>query len=201
MSITMRIAAADDAAQILEIYAPFCVATPISFETEAPSLEEIGRRVSSTLEFFPWLIAEESGRVVGYAYGSRHRERAAYRWSADVSVYVREEARGKGVGRALYTSLFAILRLQGIHNILAGITLPNPPSVALHETMGLRPIGLYQQIGYKCGKWHDVGWWQLALPPGGGEPLEPGSFPSIRNSTTCNDAVKSGLGFIKREYP
>ena len=127
----------------------------------------------TTLEFFPWLIAEEGGRVLGYAYASRHRERAAYRWSADVSVYVREDARGKGVGRALYTSLFAILRLQGIFNILAGITLPNAASVALHEAMGLRPLGVYERIGFKCGAWHDVGWWQYALRPHDGPPDEP----------------------------
>ena len=117
-----------------------------------------------------------------------------------MSVYVREEARGKGVGRALYTSLFAILRLQGIHNILAGITLPNPASVAVHEVMGLRPIGLYQRIGYKCGEWHDVGWWQLAFSPPGGEPLEPLSFQAIWSSTLCSDAISSGLGFKKRKY-
>jgi L-amino acid N-acyltransferase YncA len=201
MSITMRVATADDAGQVLEIYAPFCVATPISFETEAPSIEEISRRIASTLEFFPWLVALEGDRVLGFAYASRHRERAAYRWSADVSVYVRDEARGKGVGRALYTSLFAILRLQGIHNILAGITLPNGASVALHEVMGLRPIGLYSRIGFKCGEWHDVGWWQLALPPQGGEPLEPLSFPSIRTSLDCAEAIRGGLGFIKRVHP
>jgi L-amino acid N-acyltransferase YncA len=199
MSITLRIATANDADQVLEIYAPFCVATPVSFETEAPSSEEINRRITTTLEFFPWLVAEEEGRVLGYAYASRHRERAAYRWSADVSAYVREDARGKGLGRALYTSIFAILRLQGIHNILAGITLPNPASVALHEVMGMRPIGLYSHIGYKCGEWHDVGWWQLALPARGGEPLEPLSFPSIRSGAECSDAIRGGSGFIKRE--
>lgn len=99
MSITMRVGTPDDARQVLEIYAPYCEATPVSFETEAPSVEEIRRRISSTLEFFPWLIAEEDGRVLGYAYGSRHRERAAYRWSADVSVYVRKCAwKGRGPG-------------------------------------------------------------------------------------------------------
>jgi L-amino acid N-acyltransferase YncA len=200
MSIVMRVATPDDAAQVLEIYAPFCVATPVSFETEAPPAEEIERRIVTTLEFFPWLIVAEGERVLGYAYASRHRERAAYRWSADVSVYVREDARGKGVGRALYASLFAVLRFQGIYNILAGISLPNPASVAVHEAMGLRPIGLYTRIGYKCGEWHDVGWWQLALPHPGGEPLEPLSFPSIRDSLECTDAIRSGLGFIKREY-
>jgi L-amino acid N-acyltransferase YncA len=197
MSITMRTATLDDAEQVLEIYAPFCVATPISFETEAPSVDEIRRRIAAALEFFPWLIAEDGGRILGYAYASRHRERAAYRWSADVSAYVCEGSRGKGVGRALYTSLFAILRLQGIHNILAGITLPNPASVALHEAMGLRPIGLYPSIGYKCGAWHDVGWWQLVHPARAGEPLEPLSFPSIRNSADCSNAIRSGLRYMK----
>src|ERR1017187_2084268 len=112
MSLNIRVATLDDAQQVLEIYAPFCAATPVSFETDAPSLEEIQRRIATTLDFFPWLICAEEGRVVGYAYASRHRERAAYRWSADVSVYIREDARGHGIGRALYPSLFAILRLQ-----------------------------------------------------------------------------------------
>ncbi len=198
MSITMRIATSDDAAQVLEIYAPFCLASPISFETEAPTIEEIRRRITSTLEFFPWLVALEGERVLGYAYASRHRDRAAYRWSADVSVYVREEARGKGLGRALYTSVFAILRLQGIYNILAGITLPNPASVALHEAMGMRPLGVYSGIGFKCGDWHDVGWWQLALRTHQGSPLEPVAFPDLRDRIECSDAIRGGLGFVKR---
>jgi L-amino acid N-acyltransferase YncA len=198
MSITMRVAVPEDALQVLEIYAPFCLATPVSFETEAPSVEEIERRILSTLEFFPWLVALEGDRVLGYAYASRHRERAAYRWSADVSVYVREDTRGKGVGRALYASLFAILRLQGIYNILAGISVPNPASVALHEAMGLLPLGVYAGIGFKCGAWHDVGWWQLALKPHHGLPLEPIAFPSIRDRVECSDAIRSGLGFVKR---
>jgi L-amino acid N-acyltransferase YncA len=198
MSITMRIATFDDAAQVLEIYAPFCLATPVSFETEAPTVEEIRRRIESTLEFFSWLVALEEERVLGYAYASRHRDRAAYRWSADVSVYVREEARGKGLGRALYTSLFAILRLQGIYNILAGITLPNPASVALHEAMGMRPLGVYSGIGFKCGEWHDVGWWQLALRSHRDLPLEPVAFPDLRDRIECSDAIRGGLGFVKR---
>ena len=179
MNMNIRVATVDDAQQALDIYAPFCLSSPVSFETEPPTLEEMRHRIAKTLEFFPWLIAEDQGRVLGYAYASRHRERAAYRWAADVSVYVREDSRGKGVGRALYTSLFAILRLQGIYNILAGITLPNPPSVALHEAMGLKPLGLYEAIGYKCGAWHDVGWWQYGLRPHEGPPNEPIPFPAI----------------------
>jgi L-amino acid N-acyltransferase YncA len=193
MSITIRVANLDDAQQVLDIYAPFCVATPVSFETEPPALEEMRRRIAATLEFFPWLVAEEAGRVLGYAYASRHRERGAYRWAADVSVYVREDVRGKGLGRALYTSLFAILRLQGFFNILAGISLPNAASVALHEAMGLRLLGVYGAIGYKCGAWHDVGWWQHSLRPHDGPPDEPIAFPAIYDSAACAQAITAGL--------
>jgi L-amino acid N-acyltransferase YncA len=193
MSITIRVAELDDAGQVLEIYAPFCAATPVSFETEVPSVEEMRGRITKTLEFFPWLIAEDAGRVVGYACASRHRERAAYRWSADVSVYVREGERGKGVGRALYHPLFAILRLQGICNVLAGISLPNDASVALHEAMGLRPLGVYESIGYKCGAWHDVGWWQFSLRPHDGPPEEPIAFPAIREGEARARAMAAGV--------
>jgi L-amino acid N-acyltransferase YncA len=189
MSMIIRVADLDDAQQVREIYAPFCTATPVSFETEVPSVEEMRRRIAATLEFFPWLVAEDAGRVLGYAYASRHRERAAYRWSADVSVYVREGERGKGIGRALYTALFAILRLQGIFNVLAGITLPNNASVALHEAMGMRLLGVYESIGYKCGAWHDVGWWQFSLGPHDGPPEEPVGFPAIREGEECVRAI------------
>jgi L-amino acid N-acyltransferase YncA len=193
MSMTIRVASVDDAPQCLEIYAPFCLETPVSFETEAPSLEEMRGRIEKTLEFFPWLIADEGGRVLGYAYASRHRERAGYRWAADVSVYVRDGERGKGLGRALYTSLFAILRLQGIYSVLAGITLPNRASVVLHEAMGLRPLGVYTGIGFKCGGWHDVGWWQYSLRPHDGPPAEPISFPAILDNAACAEAIRAGV--------
>jgi L-amino acid N-acyltransferase YncA len=195
MFTTIRVAELGDAQQVLEIYAPFCIATPVSFETEVPSVEEMRRRIAATLEFFPWLIAEDGGRVLGYAYASRHRERAAYRWSADVSAYVREGERGKGIGRALYTPLFAILRLQGIYNVLAGITLPNDGSVALHEAVGLRRLGVYESIGYKCGAWHDVGWWQLSLRPHDGPAEEPVAFPAIREGEACARVIDESAQF------
>jgi L-amino acid N-acyltransferase YncA len=180
MALSIRLAEERDAESIREIYAPFCVETPVSFETEAPSAQEVRQRIKKILEFLPWLVCEDEGQVVGYAYASRHRERAGYRWSVDVSVYVREGRRGSGIGRALYTSLFEILRLQGFYNILAGVTLPNPASVALHEAMGLRPVALYPAIGLKCGAWHDVGWWQLATRPFTNEPDEPLALASVQ---------------------
>src|SRR5690348_10479220 len=163
MAPTIRLATEDDAAQILEIYAPFCLDTTVSLETEPPSLDEMRRRMTKTLPSFPWLVCDEAGLVLGYAYASKHRERAAYVWSVDVSVYVCEGRRRGGLGRALYTSLFAILRLQGYYNALAGVTLPNPGSEGLHRAMGFQPVGVYRNIGHKRGGWHDVAWSQLAL--------------------------------------
>jgi L-amino acid N-acyltransferase YncA len=197
--MTIRLATQKDAGQILEIYAPFCVATPVSFETEPPSLAEMRQRINNTLKSLPWLVCEHRRRMLGYAYASRHRERAAYRWSVDVSVYVRDGHRGSGLGRALYSSLFAILRLQGFYNILAGISLPNPASVSLHESMGLRRLGVYQRIGFKCGEWHDVGWWQLALRDPIDEPADPRALPVILDLDEYRDALAAGQALLARE--
>jgi len=196
MASTIRFATQKDAGQIVEIYAPFCVGTPVSFETEPPSLALMRQRINKTLKVFPWLVSEHEGQILGYAYASRHRERAGYRWSVDVSVYVREGHRRKGLGRALYSSLFAILRLQGFYNIVAGISLPNPASVTLHESMGMRRVGVYRGIGFKCGKWHDVGWWQLALRAQDGEPEEPRELPVVRDLDECRDALAAGLALL-----
>jgi len=199
MAITIRFATPKDAGQIREIYAPFCVCTPVSFETEPPSLSEMRQRINKTLKYFPWVVCEQEGRILGYAYASRHRERAGYRWSVDVSVYVREGHRGKGLGRALYSSLFVILRLQGFFNVLAGISLPNPASVTLHESMGMQLVGVYRGIGFKCGEWHDVGWWQLALRDWDGEPEEPRELPVVRDRDECRDALAAGQALLGSE--
>jgi L-amino acid N-acyltransferase YncA len=123
----------------------------------------IAERITHTLPTYPWLVSEEPDAVIGYAYASQHRSRAAYQWSADVSVYIHEGWRSQGVGRALYTALFALLRAQGFANVYAGIALPNRGSVALHEAMGMTPVGVYRRVGYKLGAWHDVGWWEGTL--------------------------------------
>ena len=180
MGPIIRLATLDDAEAIRDIYAPFCEATPISFETQAPSVDEMRRRIAKTLESLPWLVQEHQGEIVGYAYASPHRERAAYRWSVDVSAYVRDGHRRTGIGRALYTSLFELLRLQGFHNALAGITLPNPGSVGLHESMGFQSVGIYRRIGFKCGEWHDVVWYQLSLREQTDYPQDPLKFEIVR---------------------
>jgi L-amino acid N-acyltransferase YncA len=116
------------------------------------------------------------GAVLGYAYASPHRERAAYRWSVDVAVYIAEQARRRGVGRQLYSTLFAMLVELGYYNAFAGVTLPNPASVGLHESMGFTPVGVYRNVGYKLGAWHDVGWWRRPLQPPAADPAEPRSL-------------------------
>ena len=166
--------AARDAAACAAIYAPFVTDSWVSFEEDPPDAEEFARRIASTTERYPWLVADD-GTVIGYAYAAAHRERAAYRWAADVAAYVAEPARRRGVGRALYGELLATLARQGFQVACAGVTLPNPASVALHEACGFRPVGIYRRIGFKAGAWRDVGWWQLELVPAAdGVPPEPG---------------------------
>ena len=165
--------AASDAGAAAAIYAPYVTGAVISFEAVPPSAEEMASRIASTLSYAPYLVYEKDGEVLGFAYAARHRERAAYRWSVDVSVYVHERTHRQGVGRALYTSLFALLRLQGFYAAHAGITLPNPRSVGLHEAVGFVPVGVYRSVGFKRGGWHDVGWWELTLQPHASAPGEP----------------------------
>jgi phosphinothricin acetyltransferase len=166
-----------DAAACAEIYAPFVARTAISFEDQSPGEAEMARRIADISSRFPWLVAELDGAVAGYAYASAHRERAAYRWAVDVAVYVRSARQRRGIGRALYETLFERLAAQGFRVACAGITLPNPASVALHETLGFGPVGVYRQIGYKLGVWHDVAWYQRPLATAGsappGEPIVP----------------------------
>jgi phosphinothricin acetyltransferase len=157
------------------VYAPYVRDTPISFEEREPSAEELSRRIELSSRTHPWLVADDRGELVGYAYATPHHERAAYRWAADLAVYVAPHRRGGGVGRALYGALIPLLVQQGLRIVCAGITLPNAPSVALHESFGLELVGIYRRIGWKAGAWYDVGWWQRELvAPGAGSPPEPG---------------------------
>lgn len=180
MTALIRLAADNDAEQIRAIYAPIVSGTATSFELEPPSTEEMRRRIRDTLPHWPWLVGAAGPRILGYAYASRHRARAAYQWSVDTSVYVHPEARRLGIGRALYRSLFGILVRQGYCNAYAGIALPNPGSVGLHESVGFRLVGVYREVGYKHGAWHDVGWWHLALQPKPSVPPPPISLAAVQ---------------------
>jgi L-amino acid N-acyltransferase YncA len=159
----IRRARAADAAQIVAIYAPIVERTAISFEEIAPSVEQTREHLETAGEIWPRLVMEDDGAILGFVYASAHRARAAYRWSLDVSAYVREDARGRGVARSLYDALFRIVTVQGFHRAYAGITLPNDASVALHRALGFTPIGVYREVGYKFGRWHDVSWWERSL--------------------------------------
>ncbi|WP_458187340.1 arsinothricin resistance N-acetyltransferase ArsN1 family B [Haladaptatus sp. NG-WS-4] len=163
--VSIRLAEADDAPHVAAIYAPIVRETVVSFETDPPNDDEMAERIETTRPTYPWLVCEHESEILGYAYASQHRTRDAYRWSVDVSVYVRGDSRRQGVGRGLYESLFALLRRQGFFNAYAGIALPNPASVGLHESMGFEQVGVYRDVGYKHGAWQDVGWWHLQLRP------------------------------------
>jgi L-amino acid N-acyltransferase YncA len=173
----IRPATRADAAVIRSIYAPAITRQDVatSFETEVPSVREMEKRIEKKTRLFPWLVMESEGDVIGYTYADPYRERAAYQWSAEVSVYVDGRHHRKGVGRALYSVLFDVLRRQGIVNVYAGIALPNHGSVGLHESLGFELVGIYRGVGFKFGRPHDVGWWHLVLQtwPEGPAPFVP----------------------------
>jgi L-amino acid N-acyltransferase YncA len=163
LPITIRPASVNDAAAIHRIYAPIVTDTAISFEEVPPTVDEMAGRIASTLQTHPYLVAVNDGDVCGYVHASGHKNREAYRFSVDTTVYIAPEARQTGVGRALYAALFAELARRGFHMAYAGIALPNPGSVALHESVGFSAVGVYCEAGFKFGRWHDVGWWQRLI--------------------------------------
>jgi phosphinothricin acetyltransferase len=161
--IDIRPATTEDAAAIQRIYAPIVLDTAISFEDVPPTMEQMAARIASILTTHPYLVAVTGGDVCGFVYAAQHAERAAYRHSVTTTVYIAPEARSHGVGRALYTQLLQDLVRRGFHAAFAGITLPNPGSIRLHESVGFEPLGVYREVGFKFGQWHDVGWWQRLL--------------------------------------
>jgi len=172
----IRIATPGDAEPILKIYAPYIEHTSLTFETEVPTVDSFRERISSYLQNWPWLVCEINGVIAGYAYGSRHRERVAYQWSVESSVYVHDDYQRIGVGGALYTALIDILKLQGFRNLYAVINLPNDKSVSFHEKFGFEYFATYKNVGYKLGRWKNVGWWQLQLNEYSMEPWPPVKF-------------------------
>jgi L-amino acid N-acyltransferase YncA len=198
MATTIRIATLQDAAAIVDIYAPIVRETAISFELDPPTVAQMQQRIEDTLLQWPWLVCERQGEVLGYIYATRHRARAAYQWSVDVSVYIRAGQRRTGVGRALYTSLFELLAIQQVHNCYAGITLPNPGSVGLHEALGFQPVGVYRHVGYKLASWHDVGWWQLTLPTEKSNPASPIAFKALMTQPDpWEAALQAGTSLLR----
>jgi L-amino acid N-acyltransferase YncA len=160
---SIRAGTVDDAEQISEIYGHYVASSPASFEVEPPDAPEIRRRISASIDTYPWDVAGARERLLGYGYAGPLRPRAAYRFSVELSVYVRPDCLGLGIGRALMRSLLDGVTDRGFANAFAGVTLPNPASVGLFESFGFEPVGVFRNVGYKFGAWHDVGWWQLPL--------------------------------------
>ena len=160
----IRPASASDVPAIRSIYSPYVTDTPISFEEEVPSDDEMARRVEDA---HLWLVDEVDGELVGYAYGSRHRARHAYRFTVEVSAYVHHERHGRGIGRRLYGRLLPALGEMGFHTALAGITVPNDQSVGFHRSLGFTDVGRFPEVGWKFGRWHDTFWMSVRLPAGG----------------------------------
>lgn len=193
-----RVANAEDASAIVDIYRPAITERVTSFEIEVPSAAEMTARITTTLERYPWLVCEDGSGIIGYAYATRHRERAAYQWCVEVSAYVRDGQHRRGVGRVLYEQLFDLLAAQGFHIAYAGITLPNAASVAFHRAIGFEPVGIYRDIGYKFGKWHDVEWSVRRLRPVQDSPGLPIPFAEFRHTSRCQDLLdRSGFETLR----
>lgn len=188
---TVRLAWPADAAAVRAVYAPLVRDTAISFELTPPTTAEMRERITATTRTHPWLVAvdEAEENLCGFAYASPHRDHPAYRWSTEVSVYVRSGAQGAGIGRALYSTLFDVLERQGFVSALAGIALPNPASVGLHRSAGFRPVGVYRNVGFKLGEWHDVAWWQRPLRPRTHLPAEPRDLPELLEAGELDDVL------------
>ncbi|WP_339105166.1 N-acetyltransferase family protein [Haloterrigena salinisoli] len=177
----IRVATPADAAAVRDIYAPFCESTAVTFEEAPPTDDETADRIASTLETYPWLVCEVGGEVVGYAYASRLRERRAYQWTVELSIYVAADARRSGVGRALYESLFAVLERQGVRDAYAVTTVPNPETERFHERMGFERCVDFPAIGHTEGEWHDVAWWRRSIAEKTAEPEPITPLPALRD--------------------
>jgi phosphinothricin acetyltransferase len=203
MALEVRLARESDAAGVLSIYAPIVKSTAISFELEPPSLDEIARRIARGSSW-PFLVCGEGDTTLGYAYAVPFRERPAYRFTVESTVYVAEAARRRGVARGLYRSLLGCLALQGFARVVAGITLPNPASVALHEGLGFRPCALLERVGWKLDAWHDVGYWARGLGAGGtaeaddAPTREPSRTEEIASDPAFGAAVRAGVSELRR---
>lgn len=190
--VRIRLARAEDAAAIRDIYAPFCESTAVTFEEQPPTEAELADRIESTLETYPWLVCTIDGRVVGYTYASRLRKRRAYQWTVELSVYVATDARGSGVGRGLYESLFAVLERQGVRDAYAVTTMPNPDSERFHERMGFERLVDFPAMGHTDADWHDVAWWRRPVAPKTADPEPITPLPDVLEDPDWDSLVRTG---------
>lgn len=169
----------EDAEQVLNIYAPFIRHTVITFEEEVPTVAEFTERVENYRQLYPWLIAEVNGEIAGYAYASKYRERIAYQWVAECSIYMHSNYKGKGIAKKLYSALFDILKLQDIYRLYAVIGIPHEESTRFHEKMGFQYFATYKHTGYKLGQWRDTGWYEYILKQPDKAPVPPILYPQL----------------------
>jgi L-amino acid N-acyltransferase YncA len=186
--VRIRFVRSDDAPALLEIYAPFVRETWISFEYEPPTVDEFRGRIETLSATKPWLVAADGDLVLGYAYADGIRGRPAYQWAVETTVYVARASHRRGIARALYGVLFSALRVQGYASAWAGIALPNPRSVALHEALGFRAAGTWPDVGFKLGAWRDLGWWRLPLQALGSPPPPPRPLAEAATSPAWREA-------------
>ena len=175
----IRLTNEKDAEGILAIYAPYIKNTSYTFETEVPSINAFAERINNYMINWPWLVYEIDGIIAGYAYATRYRERTAYQWCTEASVYIHDDFQKKGIAKILYSALIEILRVQGFRNVYAVINLPNEKSVEFHEGCGFTHFATYGKVGYKLGKWKNVGWWQLSINDYSDEPAAPIKFSEL----------------------
>jgi len=190
---TIRLATVDDGAAVAAIYGPYCESSAISFETAAPSADEMAGRIRAIGAERPWLVLEDGGTIAGYAYAAPHHERAAYRWTVSTAVYVGSAYHRRGAGRALYATLFELVRRLGYFRATAGITLPNAASVGLHEAFGFVLVGVYRDVGFKLGSWHDVAWYQATVQPLTSAPAAPRPIAALKGAPEWNATLVTGL--------
>jgi phosphinothricin acetyltransferase len=190
---TIRIARDEDAAAIHAIYAPHVNEGVATFETVLPGTEAMRERIRARLPHYPWLVWEEQGTVLAYAYAGRFRERAAYDWIAETSIYVDARAQRRGIARRLYTALLDTLRLQGLTQAVGVITVPNPVSVGFHESLGFEPAGVWRHCGWKLGRWWDVGVWQKELQAAANPPPAVMPFASVARRPAWTALLEQAL--------
>lgn len=194
---SIRLITESDAQAVLDIYKPYVLNTIISFEYEVPTLDEYLQRIKTNTEDYPWLVCLYENKIVGYAYASKHRARTAYQWSPESTVYLSPEVHRKGIARALYETLFALLRLQGHFNVYAGIGLPNDKSVGFHKAMGFEEIGVFKKVGYKLGNWHDTHWFQFSLAEHISNPPTPKKLNEVALTPEFQDVLKKANKSVK----
>lgn len=162
MHMTIRLATVQDAPALLSIYGQY-IDTTITFECALPTENEFAQRIMSISAEYPYLVCEDTGRIVGYAYAHRQKEREAYQWNAELSIYLDRSSTSKGIGKTLYITLIELLKVQGVKTVYGGVTVPNEKSERLHAGLGFRRLGTYRHTGYKCGDWQDVCWFEKAI--------------------------------------